>query len=52
VDRSLRDLEATDLRQQKEIGDINDYFKKLRSEVIELGTHIGSEISRVINQSN
>ena len=49
VDRSLRELEATDLRQQKEIGDINDYFKKLRSEVIELGTHIGSEISRVIN---
>jgi hypothetical protein len=49
VDRSLRDLEATDLRQQKEIGDINDYFKKLRAEVIELGTHIGSEISRVIN---
>ena len=52
MDRSLRELEATDLRQQKEIGDINDYFKKLRSEVIELGTHIGSEISRVINQSN
>jgi hypothetical protein len=52
VDRSLRELEATDLKQQKEIGDINDYFKKLRAEVIELGTHIGSEISRVINQSN
>ncbi len=52
VDRSLRELEATDLRQQKEIADVNDYFKKLRSEVIELGTHIGSEISRVINQSN
>ncbi len=52
VDRSLRDLEATDLKQQKEIADINDYFKKLRAEVIELGTHIGSEISRVISQSN
>jgi hypothetical protein len=48
----LRDLEATDLRQQKEIADINDYFKKLRSEVMELGSHIGNEITRVINQSN
>jgi hypothetical protein len=52
VDRSLRELEATDLKQQKEIADINDYFKKLRAEVIELGTHIGSEISRVITASN
>ncbi len=48
----MRDLEATDLRQQKEIADINDYFKKLRSEVMELGSHIGNEITRVINQSN
>lgn len=52
VDRSLRDLEATDLKQQKEIADVNDSFKKLRTEIIELGQHIGNEISRVVNQSN
>eukprot|EP00347_Sterkiella_histriomuscorum_P015644 403356242 len=52
VDRNLRELENTDLKQQKEIADLNDYFKKLRTEVIDLGTHIGQEISRVINQSN
>ena len=52
VDRNLRELENTDLKQQKEISDLNDFFKKLRTEVIDLGTHIGQEISRVINQSN
>ena len=29
VDRSIRDLEATDLRQQKEINDLNDQYKEL-----------------------
>ena len=28
VDRSIRDLESTDLRQQKEIADINDQMKE------------------------
>lgn len=31
---------------------MSDLYKKLRTEVIDLGTHIGQEISRVINQSN
>ena len=29
VDRSIRDLESTDLRQQKEIADINDTVKEV-----------------------
>ena len=28
VDRSIRDLESTDLRQQKEIADLNDQYKE------------------------
>jgi hypothetical protein len=52
VDRNIRELESTDLKQQKEIADLSDLYKKLRTEVIDLGTHIGQEISRVINQSN
>ena len=35
VDRNLRELESTDLKQQKEIGDISDYYKRLRNEVID-----------------
>ena len=31
---------------------MNDYFKKLRTEVIDLGTHIGQEISKVISTTN
>ncbi len=52
VDRNIRELENTDLKQQKEIADMSDYYKKLRTEVVDLGTHIGHEISRVINQTN
>ena len=29
IDRSIRDLETTDLRQQKEIADLNDQYKEL-----------------------
>ena len=41
VDRNIRELESTDLKQQKEIADMSDLYKKLRTEVIDLGTHIG-----------
>lgn len=52
IDRHLKELENTDLRQQKELADLSEYCKKLKTEIIDLGTHIGTEISKVINTTN
>lgn len=31
---------------------MNDYYKKLRAEVIDLGAHIGQEMSRMVDSNN